>query len=97
MITFGVFIVWNVFAGTWALMNGGQGPSKREAAAGYTTLYTPRAQALDLIDWKTGAVLVPAGTEPPTRPELWDDRRWARRAARKAARAATAQTAPGSP
>lgn len=70
---FGFFWIFSVRA--WPL-------SKRELNRGYTTLYSRLVREVDIIDWKTGAVIVTAGSEPPTRGEFNARIRAARRARR---------------
>lgn len=65
--------LWMFAAPHWPL-------SSREISRGYTTLYSSRVRDVDVIDWKTGAVIVPAGEAPPTRGGFNERVRGARRA-----------------
>jgi len=54
--------------------------SERELSGGYTTVYSHLVREVDVVDWKTGALIVPAGENPPTRGEFNERVRAARRA-----------------
>jgi len=45
-------------------------PTRRELTLGYTTVYSRWVRDVDLIDWKTGAIIVPAGSIPPSLREV---------------------------